>query len=85
MIKKSGRSIGRTILTSSKMMDLLPWVGIGVAFMGLLGLFMGLLTIFITGQVFNGATSIILGTGLMVCGIALFFAMCIVQDLTGMF
>ena len=85
MIKKSGRTIGRKILTSSKMMNLLPWAGIAIAGIGLIGLVMGALTIVTAGQVLNGTTSAVLGAGLMFCGIVLFFAMCIVQDLTGMF
>ena len=85
MIKKGGRSIGRTILTSSKIMDILPWFGIGIAVLGIIGLIMGSITVVFTGQVLIGATAVVLDAGLTACGITLFFAMCIVQDITGMF
>lgn len=85
MIKKGGRSIGRKVIMSSRMMNWLPWVGIVVAAIGFIGLIMGVLTIFISGLALGGATLAFIGLGLTLTGIVLFFAMCIVQDITGMF
>ncbi len=85
MIKKKGRSIGRKILMSPKVMNRLPWVGVGIGVIGLIGLILGILTIVISGLALCGTAVAVLGTGLVSCGVALFIAMCIVQDITGMF
>lgn len=85
MIKKGGRSIGRKVIMSSRWMNLLPWVGVGIAIIGLIGLIMGILTIFVSGLALGGAALAVIGLGLTLTGIVLFFAMCIVQDITGMF
>ncbi len=85
MIKKSGRSIGRKVIMSSKWMNLLPWVGVGIAIIGLIGLILGILTVTVSGLVLGGAALTVIGAGIILCGIVLFFAMCIVQDITGMF
>ena len=85
MIKKGGRSIGRKVIMSSRWMNLLPWIGVGVAVIGLIGLIMGIMTIIVSGLALGGAALAVIGMGLMLCGIVLFFAICIVQDITGMF
>lgn len=85
MIKKGGRNIGRKVITSKRMMDVLPWIGAGIAAIGLTTLILGILTIALSGLALGGAGLLIGGLGLTVSGIVLFFAMCIVQDITGMF
>ncbi|MBM3132175.1 MAG: hypothetical protein FJZ95_03980 [Chloroflexi bacterium] len=85
MIKSRGRSIGRRVLGSAKMMNLLPWVGVGVAVIGLIGLVLGIVIVLISALPLAGAAIITLGLALTLTGIVLFFAMCIVQDITGMF
>ena len=85
MIKKGGRNIGRKLIMSSKWMNLLPWGGVGIAFVGLIGLVLGILTMVISGLTLAGLALAVVGTGVLLCGVVLFFAMCIVQDITGMF
>ncbi len=85
MIKKGGRSIGRKVIMSSKWMNLLPWGGVGIVFIGLIGLILGILTMVISGLTLAGLALAVVGFGVMLCGVVLFFAMCIVQDITGMF
>ncbi|GEM_PF-1296525 len=85
MIKSRGRSIGRKVLASSRMMNLLPWIGALVAVIGGVGLVLGILVVALSGLPLAGAALIVLGIGLALTGIVLFFAMCIVQDITGMF
>ncbi|MFO8102412.1 MAG: hypothetical protein R6U37_09670 [Dehalococcoidia bacterium] len=85
MIKKGGRSIGRKVITSSRWMNVLPWGGVGIAAIGLAVLVLGILTAVISGLVLAGASIAVGGFGILLCGVVLFFAMCIVQDITGMF
>jgi len=85
MIKKGGRSIGRKVIMSSRMMNLLPWVGVFIAIIGVIGLVLGVLTVVISGLVLGGVALAVVGAGVFLCGVVLFFAMCIVQDITGMF
>lgn len=85
MIKKGGRSIGRKVIMSSRMMNLLPWVGVFIAFIGMIGLVLGILTVLISGLALGGVALAVVGAGVFLCGVVLFFAMCIVQDITGMF
>jgi len=85
MIKKGGRSIGRKVIMSSRWMNVLPWVGVGIAIIGFIGLVLGILTIVVSGLVLGGITLSVVGAGILLCGVVLFFAMCIVQDITGMF
>lgn len=85
MIRSRGRNIGRRVLASSKAMNLLPWIGGLVALIGLGGLILGILVVALSGLPLAGAALIVLGMGLVLTGIVLFFAMCIVQDITGMF
>ena len=85
MIKKGGRSIGRKVIMSSRWMNVLPWGGVGIAFIGLIGLVLGILTIVISGLTLAGVALAVVGAGVLLCGVVLFFAMCIVQDITGMF
>ncbi len=85
MIKKSGRSIGRRIIMSSKAMNLLPWGGVIITVIGLISVVLGIMTIFKSGLILCGTAVSVIGLGVLLCGIALFIAMCIVQDITGMF
>ena len=70
---------------SSRWMNVLPWVGVGIAIVGLIALVLGILTAVVSGLVLGGISLAIAGFGIILCGIVLFFAMCIVQDITGMF
>ena len=85
MIKKGGRNIGRKLIMSSRWMNVLPWGGVGIALVGLIGMILGILTIAISGLTLAGLALAVVGTGVLICGVVLFFAMCIVQDITGMF
>jgi len=85
LIKKGGRHIGRKLIMSPKWMNVLPWVGVGIAVIGVIGLVLGILTIAVSGIVLGGIALSVAGFGIMLCGVVLFFAMCIVQDITGMF
>ncbi|MFO8009533.1 MAG: hypothetical protein R6U89_01855 [Dehalococcoidia bacterium] len=85
MLKKGGRSIGRKVIMSSRWMNILPWVGVVIAVIGLTGLILGILTALISSLPLAGSALILTGLGVILCGVVLFFAMCIVQDITGMF
>ncbi len=85
MIKKGGRSIGRKVIMSSRWMNVLPWGGVGIAAIGLTVLVLGILTAVISGLILAGVSIAAGGFGVFLCGVVLFFAMCIVQDITGMF
>ena len=85
MIKKGGRNIGRNIIMSSRWMNVLPWVGVGIAIIGLIAFILGIITLLVSGLPLAGAAIMVGSFGLILCGVVLFFAMCIVQDITGMF
>ncbi len=70
---------------SSRWMNVLPWVGVGISIIGLVGFVLGILTLLVSGLSLAGAAIIAGSFGLILCGVVLFFAMCIVQDITGMF
>ncbi len=79
----AGRSIGRRVITSSRLMSLLPLGGALAAVLGALGLLLGVVAIAAHGEVLPGAVLVILGLGQLLIGGILFLGMCVLQDLLG--
>jgi len=64
-------------------MALLPTIGTGVAGLGAMGFILGIASATTFSQPLVGAALIILGLGLLLTGVVLFLAICVLQDLLG--
>ena len=80
---KTGKSIGRRVITSARLMSLLPLIGVCVALVGAVGFILGLVATLAYGEPLAGVALVVLGLGQMLTGVVLFLAMCVLQDLLG--
>ena len=76
--------IGRKLITSPRLMSLLPWVSASIIVMGLIGAILGIIMIFHPETRIPGIALTVLGGGEVICGVVLFFTMTIVEDLLGL-
>ena len=82
-MRRTGKSIGRRVITSGRLMSLLPTIGVCVTLLGAVGLILGIAAIATSTEPLLGAALVILGLGLLLTGAVLFLAMCVLQDLLG--
>jgi len=84
-MKKGAKTLGRWVITSPNLMGWLPWIGMAIIILGLAGIILGLFMIIHLAACIQGTAFVILGGAEIISGTMLFFTMCIVEDLTGLF
>jgi len=82
-MRKRGKSVGRRVITSSRLMSLLPTIGVAAALIGGIGFILGIVTIATGSEPLIGVALLVLGLGQILAGVVLFLAMCVLQDLLG--
>jgi hypothetical protein len=75
---------GRKLITSPRIMSLLPWVSASIIVMGLTGTTLGIIMVFRVESLLPGLGLSVLGCGEIICGVVLFFTMTVVEDLLGL-
>lgn len=83
MTHHAGKSIGRRVITSARLMSLLPLGGVVVAVLGVAGIVLGVLATAAGCGWLPGTALIVLGLGQLLIGVVLYLAMCVLQDLLG--
>jgi len=82
-MRRTGKSIGRRVITSTRLMALLPIVGAFVGLVGAVSLILGIAAIATGTEPLLGVALVTMGAGQLLTGAVLFLAMCVLQDLLG--